>query len=240
MHTKKFPLLTLIFLLPLFAPAQSADPIIKKYIEFIGGEKKWRKIKTLTLAGEYNYGGMKFPFHSYAKATNLYKFVVPFQGKHYTQSFDGKKGWRIDAFKNETTPTILTGKEAEAMANEANVELEDPFIDYKQKGHRALMEGRDTVDGKSCSRIKFTRQNGDEETYYFDEQTGAILMKIALSKNIELQGTMLTTRYGDYRDVNGIKIPFKSSSTSNDQLILEITVTKAETNVTIDEHEFQF
>lgn len=228
-----------IFLLPSYVSAQKADDVIKKYIAFIGGKKNWQKVKTLTTSGKYNYGGIEFPFTAYSKAPNLYKFIVPLEGKYYAQAFDGEKGWKIDAFKNETTPTMLTGKTAKSMANEADVELQDAFINYKRKGYRATLEGKDTIDGKSCVGIKLMRQDGDVETYYFDEHTYALVMKIAPSKNAELQGTILNTLYSDYRDVNGIKIPFRSSSKSRDQLILEVIVERAEMNLTIDDKEFQ-
>ena len=240
MQSKKILLfLFFIFLFPCSLPAQKADDVIKKYVAFIGGKRNWEKVKTLKASGKYNYGGMEFPFTSYAKAPNLYKFIVPLEGKYYAQAFDGVKGWRIDAFKNETSPTMLTGKAAQSMANEADVELEDVFIDYKRKGHSATLEGKDSIDGKNCAVIKLTRPNGDGETYYFDVITSALVMKIAPSKNTELQGSLLNTLYSDYRDVNGIKLPFKAVSTSNDQMILEITVEKAEVNTPIADNEFQ-
>lgn len=228
-----------IFLLPCYLSAQKADDVIKKYIAFIGGKRNWEKVKTLSTSGKYNYGGIEFPFTAYAKAPNLYKFIVPLEGKYYAQAFDGNKGWKIDAFKNETAPTMLTGKAALSMANEADVELQSAFIDYKRKGYSINLEGKDTVDGKNCVGVKLVRPDGDAETYYFDELTHALVMKIAPSKNTELQGTMLTTLYSDYRDVNGIKIPFRSLSKSNDQLILEVMIEKAEVNVSIDNAEFQ-
>ena len=228
-----------IFLLPSYLSAQKADEVIKKYIAFIGGKKNWNKVKSLTTSGKYNYGGIEFPFTAYAKAPNLYKFIVPLEGKYYAQAFDGEKGWKIDAFKNETSPTMLSGKAGRSMANEADVELEDVFINYKSKGHTATVEKKDIVDGKNCIAIKLVRQDGDVETYYFDEHTYALVMKVSPSKNTELQGTILNTLYSDYRVVNGIKIPFRSLSKSGDQLILEVTLEKAEVNVAIDETEFQ-
>jgi hypothetical protein len=230
----------LVFLFPFCLSAQQADDVIKKYVAFIGGKKGWEKVKTLKISGEYNYGGMKFPFTAYAKAPNLYKFVVPFEGKYYAQAFDGKQGWKIDAFKNETSPKLLRGKDALSMANEADVELQNIFIDYKRKGHVATLDGKDTLDGKHCIRVKFVRANGDIETYYFDEVTSAMVMKAAVSKNAELQGAILHTLYSDYRDVDGIKIPFKSVSSSDDQVILEITVEKAEVNAAIADSEFRW
>jgi len=228
----------IIFLLTFCLQAQDVDAVIKKYVDFIGGKKNWEKVKTLKTSGKYNYGGIEFPFTAYSKAPNHYKFIVPLEGKYYAQAFDGEKGWKIDAFKNETAPTMVTGKAARSMANEADVELQNAFIDYKRKGYTATLEGKDTVDGKNCVAIKLIRQDGDSGTYYFDEITHALVMKVSPSKNTELQGTILNTLYSDYRIVNGIKIPFKSLSKSNDQLILEVTVDKAEVNVAIDNKEF--
>jgi hypothetical protein len=219
--------------------AQDADQIIAGYVKFIGGEKNWSKVKTITTSGEYNYGGAAFPFTALSKAPDLYKFIVPFNGKHYTQAFDGTKGWKIDAFKGETTPTLLTGKPAIALANEANVELEDPLIDYKAKGHQAMGEGKEIIEGTECFKVTFTRKNGDIETFYFDINTYAMVMKNAPSKNTELEGALLSTYLSDYRKVDGIKIPFKAISKSNGQTILTITIDKAELNKPIDNKEFQ-
>jgi hypothetical protein len=219
--------------------AQTVDQVINKYVKFIGGKKAWKNARTMTTSGEYDYGGIVFPFNTYAKAPDRYKFVVPFGGKYYAQAFDGNKGWKIDAFKNETVPTLLTGKAALAMANESDVEVETPFVDYKQKGHQAVLVGRDSVQGKWYFNIKFTRKNGEIENYFFDEQTFALVFKSAPAKNVELGGTLLNISYSDYRDVEGIKIPFKTVCESNGQMILTITVSKAAINTAIDDNIFQ-
>lgn len=232
-------ILSIFTFLPTCLLAQSADEVIGKYVDFIGGKKNWSKVKTLTTSGEYNYGGIKFPFTTYSKTPNLYKFIVPFEGKYYAQAFDGQQGWKIDAFKNETTPTMLTGPAATALANEADVELEDALIDYHRKGHHASVVGKETVQGKDCIHLRFVRASGNVEDYYFDETTSAIVMKTAVSKNTELQGTMMNIMYSDYRDVNGVKIPFSLKCLSGDQAILEITVEKAELNKKIKSREFK-
>ena len=64
-------------------------------------------------------------------------------------------GGKLMRLKNETTKTRLTGKQATAMANESDVELESPFIDYQKKGHTVIPEGKDTVDKRqACYKIK--------------------------------------------------------------------------------------
>lgn len=232
-------LLVLIIFLSFQTNAQTADQVIKKYIKFLDGTSAWKKVKTITTSGEYDYGGIVFPFNTFSKAPDRYKFVVPFNGKFYAQAFDGTKGWKIDAFKNETVATSLTGNAAVAMANESDVELENIFINYRQKGHQAVVVGKDSVQGRRCVNIKLTRKNGAIENYYFDDQTSELIVKSAPSKNVELNGAPLTISYSDYRVVDGIKIPFKTICLSGEQMVLTITISKAEINVPIEDRIFQ-
>lgn len=222
-----------------FTQAQKADDIISKYILFSGGAEKWKAVKTIVLSGTYNYGGMEFPFTSYAKSPNMYKYIVPANGKSFEQAYDGKQGWKIDGFKNETSKTMLQGKAARAMANEADVELESPFVDYKKKGNAVTLEGTDSADGTLCYKIKMLRNDGDTEIYYFNTATFELAEKQAVSKNEELDSSIVNIFYSDYRLTDGIKIPFKSLVKVNDQTILTIIVNKAEINADIRNSEFE-
>jgi hypothetical protein len=239
MSLKKKILLLSLLSFSLAGYAQTADEIISKYIAFTGGENAWKTIKTIITSGTYNYGGMEFPFTSYSKAPNLYKYIVQSNGKYFAQSFDGKEGWKIDGFKDETKKTILTGRSALAMANEADVELESPFINYQKKGSQAILEGRDTVEGTPCFKVKLITNNADTATYFFGTDSSELIKKQAVSKNPELDNSTLNIFYSDYRTVDGIKIPFKSISKVNDQIILTITIEKVEMNKAIPDSEFK-
>src|SRR6476469_436700 len=195
--------IAILFLAGFFSGhAQSANEVVSRYIEFMGGEKRWKNVHTIVSTGTYNYGGMVFPFTTYQKAPNRYKVVVPLHGKYFEQAFDGEKGWKIDAFKNETKKTILTGREAKALLNEADVELELPFINYGAKGHQIILSGKDTVAGMLCYKVQLIRNDSMIETYFFNTTTYALLKKQALSKNPELDKAMLDIYYSDYRFVN--------------------------------------
>src|SRR6476660_7198112 len=98
MIAKKIAFLLLIFDFSLIAKSQSADEIIAKYIAFTGGVKKWKKIKTISSSGTYNYGGIEFPFQAWSKAPDHYKYDVTSNGKSFSQAYDGKEGWKIDGF----------------------------------------------------------------------------------------------------------------------------------------------
>lgn len=220
--------------------AQTADQIVQKYIQQTGGEKAWKKIKTISSLGKYNYGGIEFPFTAIAKAPNKYKFIVPLNGKHYTQVFNGKTGWKIDAFKNETKPQYLTGKPARALANEADVEIESSLINYQKKGFSIHLEGKETIEKKEYFKVNLFKKEGEVESYFIDNQGYNLIMKRALSKNDELEKTILDAYYSDYREVNGVKIAFVVSYKFKDQNILKITTEKVEINTKVNDSIFKF
>lgn len=218
--------------------AQTGEKVIANYISFTGGEKQWRKINSIVSSGTYNYGGLEFPFEAFSKAPDHYKYIVSSNGKSFIQSFDGSGGWKIDGFKDETTKTMLTGNDARAMANEADVELESPFVNYKQKGYQATFEGKERVNNTDCYKVRLIR-NADTSTYFFNANDFSLIKKQAVSKNAELDKSLLDTYYSDYKMVEGIKAPFKMISKIGDQTILTITVQKIQLNTAIDESIFK-
>lgn len=217
---------------------QTASEVVARYIDFTGGVKSWRAVNTMVTTGEFNYGGMPFPFTTYARSPDSYKLVVPFNGKFYAQAHVGGKGWKLDAFKNETQPTRLNGAEARLLANEADVEVESPFVNYARKGHSITLEKADSVLDRHCHVIGLTRKTGEKERYYFDQRTAELVMKEAKAKNPELGGATLNIYYSDYREVGGLMLPFRIVCEADTQTILTITVTSIDLNPMIDNSTF--
>jgi len=221
-----------------YSKGQTLEKIIANYINYSGGEKQWGKIKTIISSGTYNYGGLEFPFEAYAKAPNRYKYIVGTGDRSFIQSFNGASGWKIDGFKGETAKTMLSGNDARAMANEADVDLESPFINYQQKDYEAVLEGRKPVNNMDCYQVKLIRST-DTAIYFFNVNDFSLVKKQAISKNAELDRSLLDTYYSDYQMVEGIKQPFKMISKIGDQTILTITVQKIQLNTAIDDSIFK-
>lgn len=239
MRIQKFAFFFLLMAFSITAEAQTADEIVAKYVAFTGGLQKWKSITSIVSSGMYNYGGISFPFKAYSKSPDLYEYTVIANGKSFKQGYNGRIGWRIDGFKDETKKTILTGKDALAIANESDVALETPFINYKHKGFAVTLEGKDTVDKKPCFKIKLTRKNGDTENYFFDSNNFALIKKQAVSKNTELDKSMLDIFFSDYHFDEGFNSPHKITYTANGQEILIITVDQVKLNEQIDNSIFQ-
>ena len=67
----------------------------------------------------------------------------------------------------------------------------------------------------------------------------SLVKKQAISKNAELDRSLLDTYYSDYQMVEGIKQSFKMISKIGDQTILTITVQKIQLNTAIDDSIFK-
>lgn len=230
--------LTLLFFSTLVAKSQTADEIINRYIQFIGGAETWKSINTITTSGNYNYGGVAFPYVAWSKAPNLYLYTVTFNGKSFSQAYNGQVGWRIDGFKNEKTKTILKDKQATALANEADVELESLFINYHQKGYMAELLGPDSVNSRPSYKIRLLTK-GDTAVYYFDKTDFSLLEKQAASKNSEMDKAPMDIFYSDYQLTGNIRLPRKINCTTAGQRILLITVDSVKLNDPLPESKFQ-
>lgn len=230
--------LTLLLLSVHIAKTQGTDEIINRYIQFIGGAENWKSINTITTAGNYNYGGVAFPYVAYSKAPNLYLYVVTYNGKSFSQAYNGQLGWQIDGFKNEKTKTILKDKKATSLANEADVELESPFINYQQKGYSVELLGSDTVNSRPCHKLRLLTKS-DTAVYFFDKADFALVKKQAVSKNSEMDKAPMDIFYSDYQVTGNIKLPHKINCTTAGQRILLITVDSVKLNEPIPDGQFQ-
>jgi hypothetical protein len=218
--------------------AQSVDDIVAGYVGYIGGARNWKKVKSMKTEGTYDYGGMIFPFHTMAVAPDKYKFVVPLDGKYFAQGFDGNTGWQIDGFKNETVATPLSGKRARAMANEARVEIEDPLISYKAKGHTVTLAGRADCRGIPCFELLVVMDNGEQERWHINEKDYSLVMIQAPSKNTEMGGSTMQIYFSDYRMVDRVRLPFHAVCEIEGQVILTIKTDTIILNEPIAQGEF--
>jgi hypothetical protein len=73
---------------------------------------------------------------------------------------------------------------------------------------------------------------GEAVSYFFDQETHLIL---GVEESID--GTLVETRLIDYREVDGIKLPF-SISVETPQFSFQVTVESIEHNVEIPDSKF--
>ena len=236
---KKFiVLLTALILLGFMCQGQSVDEIIAKNMEVKGGIEKIQAIKTSKMTGTMTMMNMEIKTTMWYKEPGMMKMEMMFADKMMTFAYDGNIVWQISPFTGSDEAQEVTGQEAEQIKDNADM-MGDPFVDYKQKGHRVELEGKEELEGTPVFKLKLTKKGG-KIIYYFIDAESFIELKIQMTRKIgEGQEMTLETYFGDYKEVAGVMSPHSLNIKINGQDQGNILVNTYETNVELDDNFFK-
>ena len=134
------------------------------------------------------------------------RFELQFAGQTALQVYDGVNGWKLRPYLNRLEVEPYTAEEMKVASKQS--ELDGPLVDYAAKGTRIESEGTEKVEGRDTYKLKLTLKNGDVTHVWVDAET--FLETKIDGQPRRLDGTYhpVEVYYRDYRNVNGLKIPF--------------------------------
>ncbi len=233
-------LLPLTFLLTVSAQegGLSVDDIVKKNIDARGGIDKIKAIESLKMTGKLVMGGgqMEAPMTMQLKRPSSMRMDMEFQGQSVVQGYDGETAWMINPFTGGAGATKMSDDEAEGMKEGSD--LEGALVDYKTKGHKIALLGKEDLSGKPAYKLKVDKKNGKTETVYVDAASFLEVKTVATRKVMGNEMEMETFAT-DYRPVAGVMTPFSLDSKSGGNSVITITLDKVEANVPIEASLFK-
>src|SRR2546427_340492 len=221
-------------------PTATAEQILDKYIQALGGAAALAKFTGFT--GEGTYEGFdsdlqKVPVDIYAKAPDLRATVVHMIGGDVTSTYDGHDAWVAAPSTLAPVPLIpLVG------ANLGGARL-DAQLSFPGQIKQLLTDWRVnfpaiSIDDQPVQVVQGTMTGGNRVKLYFDKTSGLLVRQTRYSPTAV--GTVAThIVYSDYRLLPGVgvKIPFKWQVTWVDgQSTIELT--SVQPNVPIDVAKF--
>lgn len=203
----------------------SADQILDKYIQALGGAQQLAKLSSYTAKGTYvgfDTDFFKVPVEIFANAPNQRTTVVHLLDGDSTTAYDGKNAWFSAPAVHTPVPVLpLTGEDLEGASADAAA-----FFPGQLK--LALRNWRvgfpdTTIDDKPVYVVEGTTAGGSRVKFYFDKESGLLVREVRHSSTpIGINPTRID--YSDYRPVAGIKMPFKYTVTWTDgQSTTELT-----------------
>jgi photosynthetic reaction center cytochrome c subunit len=212
----------------------SADQILDKYIQALGGAQRLAGVTSLVAKGTsagYGPEGTR-PIDIIAKAPGQRTTVIHTLDGDNTTVYDGQAGW-IAAPHKPVAVMGLTGSELDGVKLDA--ELSFPGRIKEMLGQwRAGVPTE--IDDKPVQVVQGSRPNGTLATFYFDAQTG-LLTRLVRYANSKVGRLPTQIDYSDYREVSGVKVPFKMKVTWLDGLE-NIELTDVQLNVPVDAAKF--
>jgi hypothetical protein len=227
------------------SPAQDANKIIDRYQKAAGGAKVLSKINTLTIdgaftsadgakSGSYTFD-IKSPNRYYSElnvesGVNVDAAQPKLETHHSIEAYNGKSAWHEDA--NGGVSSLL-GPEALQM-EDAALYYNLHFNNLKKNKIGFALIGHSQVQERDTFQIELTSPAGLKREIFFDAQTHLIAKESAVIAGINQE--MI---YGDYRTVDGVKVPFKIELHRGSDTF-QITVTRAAVNPVVGERVFDF
>ena len=216
--------------------APSADQIVDKYIQALGGARRVAGITSFVAQGTYQgYDDPeKRPAEVYAKAPDERTIIVHGANGQSTTTYDGHFGWIAAPETDQPVPVMtFTGGDLQGAKVDATVSfpagIKSAFSQWRV-GFPTNINDRDVyvVQGSNPgeSPVKF----------YFDQQSG-LLLRVMRYTNLPVGLNPTQIDFADYRDVSGIKMPFRWTVTWTDgRSVTELT--EVQPNAAIDAAKF--
>ena len=201
----------------------TAQTVLNDYIKAIGGEKAVKKVKTLAVKSSGIIQGTalemvtktapkKLAFEMKAMGMTMSKQIV-----NEKEAYAMQQGNRKD----------FTGDELKEMQAEANTFKELALLTDKEITVTCI----ENINGADAYALK----NG-KSTLYYDVKTG---FKVAEAKEAEQRGQKMTqtTYFQDYKEVKGLKFPYKIIM--NVGIEIELTTTEVKINEGVTDADFK-
>jgi CubicO group peptidase (beta-lactamase class C family) len=218
---------------------KKADEILAAYVTALGGQAALEKITSRVAKGTFEVSGiaMSGPVEMYAKAPNKLLTVLQMLGQaSFKEAFDGSVGWGQDP---EEGITDKTGLELGTLTRDADfyqpLKLREqyPNLIFKGPGKVSLGKGGGGKVEERDAQVLEAPRNGRPRLFYFDTSTGLLLRTEERDGSGKVTGAV---EYGDYREVDGVKVPFGIYQVQDAHFTFKFTEVKQ--NVPIDDAVF--
>lgn len=215
------------------APIPSADRILNRYVEASGGSAAWKKLTSRVSRGTIDVPSMNLSgtIEVYEKAPDRMLVVIVMAGAQFRQGFDGAAGWSDDpqnGLREQTGPELVeTRRDADFYRP----------LDLSRLYAKFTVRGREEIRERDTYLVEATATEGGEpDKFYFDAQTGLPLRLIS-SRHGPEGSVQVQEDFEDYREVDGVKLPFTVHQNSGDAPVT-IHLSEARHNVPIDDSQF--
>ncbi len=207
----------------------TAEKVIANYIESIGGTKKLTEVKSIKTSYKANAMGMEVNMTIVKKTGNKSVLEISGNGMTFQKVVCNGKDVSISAM-GQKPPVDASMKEKTIYESAIIPEL-------GLAAAKTTLIAIESVEGAEAYAIELVLPSGTKSTLYYDTKTG---LKIQELESIESpQGNVTSsTKYLDYKEVNGIKIPHTLSQNQG-PMSFKFELIKVEINPVVEDALFK-
>jgi photosynthetic reaction center cytochrome c subunit len=208
----------------------TADQLIEKYIEALGGAAAIQAITSREETGTTTFGGQSIPVEVFDEDPGKQILLRHMPSGDSVTVFNGREGWSSAAGR-----PIRDIHGSDVIAAEMDADLHFP-LHIRQLFAELRVEYPEKVGDREAYVISCKNVGQPPVKLYFDEESGLLerLVRYAASP-LGLVPTQID--YADYRDAGGVKAPFRRTTAQWDGTST-IQLEQIQENIPIDEAKF--
>lgn len=212
---------------PVFPPA---DQLLDKYLAAIGGADALQKVTSRVEKGTLTaFGGQHFPVDVYAKAPDKRLSIMHLPNGESVTAFDGKQGWL------SVPGRVHMMTQAENAAARIDADLYFP-LNVKTLYEKFRVNEGEKIDGHDTYLVVGLKEGQPPLRLYFDKESG-LLLRLVRYAETPLGRNPTQIDYADYREANGLKVPFRwTLSRPGNQFTIQVE--QLQENVPVDDAKF--
>jgi hypothetical protein len=187
--------------------APPADQVLDKYLQALGGPQKLAGLTSFVAKGQsqgYGPEGYDRPVEIFAKAPGQRTTIIHTLDGDSTATYDGKAGWIAGPHRPVPVMT-LSGSDLDGARLDAELSFPSQ-IKQSLGGWRVGFPT--TIDDREVEVVQGTGAGGVLATLYFDRESGLLVRQVRfVGSRVGRLPTQID--YSDYREVAGVKMPFR-------------------------------
>jgi len=205
----------------------TADEIVSKYVDAIGGKDAISKVKSVSMESSVQVMGNESPSTTTIVDGVGFKSETDINGAKIVTCYTDKGGWAMNPMAGQAAPTPMP--EDVYNAGKGQISVGGALYDYAAKGGKVELLGKDG----NAYKIKLTSKENVDATYLIDSTTFLITTVMTKGK-MQDQDVDVTTKLSDYRKTDlGYSMPY-AIDVNFGQFGISIAVKKVDLNKTID------
>ena len=205
----------------------TAKTVVDNYIKAIGGEKAVKAVKTISFVGEAKHPQAPMPI--------AYVMKIDSKGKFMDEISMAGMGSLVKQVVNGNTAYVSQQGQKMPIEGDDLAKMKETAMPFSETllatKAGVKVDAIEPINGSDAYAVV----DGDT-THYFDVASG---LKVSQVMSVEQQGQKmsLSTSFGDYKEVKGVKVPF--SITKNLGFELGIKVSDVKINEGVTDADFQ-
>ena len=213
--------------------AQTADEIVAKHIEAMGGADKWKALKSMEMKNKFSVQGMDIDSKTVIVNGKSLRTDISVMGQEIISAVDGETGWAQQPAMMGGTgePEDMPG--ALIKESRKQVTLGGSLLNYKENGSTVELVGKEKLDGVDVYHLKLTEKNGDI-TNLFLSTSNYYTLKSAGKRNIQGKDIDAEVNFSNFKQIEGLTFPFTMETASPMGGMMTIETETIKLNPTID------